>query len=165
MRDAGLRVLEGEEGAHADFVVVGGYFEFTYMDIAMASFAVRNGAVFYTSNRDATFPTPRGLMPGTGALLASLEVASGQKAMSIGKPEPRMIEVARNLLGEGRMLMVGDRLDTDIAGGAEGGHRNGAGVDRRSSTRADLARSEWAPDYVLEDVGGLVLDGASDQRG
>jgi phosphoglycolate/pyridoxal phosphate phosphatase family enzyme len=155
MAAAGLRVLEGEEAVHADFVVVGGYMEFCYTDIVLANFAIRNGAIFYTSNRDVTFPTARGVMPGTGAILASLEAASGRTAVSIGKPEPPMIEVARALLGEGRMMMVGDRLDTDIAGGKRAGIAT-ALVLTGISCREDLDDSPWTPDYVLESVGGLL---------
>jgi phosphoglycolate/pyridoxal phosphate phosphatase family enzyme len=155
MRAAGLRVAEGEDAARADFVVVGGYMDFCYMDIVLANFAIRNGALFYASNRDATFPTPRGVMPGTGAILASLEVASGQAAIPIGKPELPMIEVARALLGEGRMLMVGDRLDTDIAGGKRAGIGT-ALVLTGISCREDLAGTPWTPDHVLDSVGGLI---------
>jgi phosphoglycolate/pyridoxal phosphate phosphatase family enzyme len=155
MAAVGLRVVEGDDATRADFVVVGGYMEFSYMDIVLANFAIRNGARFYTSNRDVTFPTPRGLMPGTGAILASLEAASGQTAITIGKPEPPMIEVARALLGEGRMVMVGDRLDTDIAGGKRAGIA-AALVLTGVSCREDLGESPWTPDYVLESIGGLL---------
>jgi phosphoglycolate/pyridoxal phosphate phosphatase family enzyme len=157
MRDAGLRVVEDEEAKRADFVVVGGYFGFNYKDIMLANFAIRNGARFYTSNRDATFPTPEGLWPGTGVAVAAIECASGQTAISTGKPEPPMIEVARAFLGDGRTVIVGDRLDSDIEGGNRAGIAS-ALVLTGVTTREMLAGSPWTPDHVLEDVGGLLAE-------
>lgn len=155
--DAGLRVVEGDEAKRADFVVIGGYFGFNYRDIMLSNFAIRGGAAFYTSNRDATFPTPEGLWPGTGAAVAAIECASGQTAISTGKPEPPMIEVARAALGPGRVLMIGDRLDSDVEGGSRAGIPT-ALVLTGVTTRDMLPGSPWIPDYVLEDVGGLLLE-------
>lgn len=155
MRSVGLRVVEGREAITADFVVVGGHDKFDYREMMLANFALRNGARFYTTNRDATFPTPEGPVPATGACLAAIEVASGLTAISIGKPEPGMYEVARSVLGPGRMAMVGDRLDSDI----EGGKRAGIGavlVLTGVTTREEVAQSGWVPDYILDDVGGLL---------
>ncbi len=157
VRDAGLEVVEGEAAKRADFVVVGGYFDFNYRDIMLANFAIRNGARFYASNLDATFPTPEGLWPGTGAVVAAIEVASGQRAISTGKPEPPMIEVARAMLGPGRVLIVGDRLDSDVEGGKRAGIAT-ALVLTGVTTRDMLGGSPWVPDYVLEDVGGLLAE-------
>ena len=157
VRAVGLRVVDGEEAKRADFVLVGGHFGFNYWEIVLASFALRSGAQFYATNRDAAFPTPEGLMPGTGAILASLEVASGRTAISVGKPEPPMIQMACSLLGPGRMLMVGDRLDSDVAGGKRAGVAT-ALVLTGVTARDDLDGAEWVPDYVLEDVGGLLDD-------
>lgn len=156
MRSVGLRVVDTIEDARkVDFVVVGGHNDFNYRELMLASFALQNGAHFYTTNRDATFPTPEGVVPATGAILAAIEVSSGRKAVSVGKPEPGMIEVARTLLGPGRMIMVGDRLDSDIAGGRGAGIAT-ALVLTGVTSREEAAHSEWAPDYVLRDVGGLL---------
>ncbi|HEX9015065.1 MAG TPA: HAD-IIA family hydrolase [Chloroflexota bacterium] len=159
VRDAGLRVVEDEEAKRADFVLIGGYFGFNYKDILLANFAIRNGAAFYTSNRDATFPTPEGLWPGTGAAVAAIECASGQPAISTGKPEPPMIEVARAALGPGRVLLVGDRLDSDIEG-ANRADISSALVLTGVTSREMIPGSPWTPSYVLDDVGGLLTTGA-----
>jgi phosphoglycolate/pyridoxal phosphate phosphatase family enzyme len=155
MCSVGLQVVDGRDAMHADFVVVGGHGDFNYTEMMLATLAIQNGAHFYTTNRDATFPTPEGLVPATGAVLAGIEVASGQTAVAVGKPEPAMIEVARSLLGPGKMIMVGDRLDSDIAGGKRAGIAT-ALVLTGVTTREEAERSEWRPDYVLEDVGGLL---------
>lgn len=155
MRSVGLRVVEGDEAKRASFVVVGGHGDFNYLEMMLASFALRNGALFYTTNRDATFPTPEGPVPATGACLAGIEAASGLRAVSIGKPEPQMIEVARSVLGPGRMVMVGDRLDSDV----EGGKRAGIGtvlVLTGVTTLEEAAQSGWKPDFIVDDVGGLL---------
>jgi len=155
MRSVGLRVVEGGDAGAADFVVVGGHDRFDYQEMKLATFAIRNGALFFTTNRDATFPTPEGPVPATGACLAGIEVASGRRAISIGKPEPGMFEVARSMLGPGRMVMVGDRLDSDI----EGGKRAGIGtvlVLTGVTTREEAIQSPWKPDIIVEDVGCLL---------
>ena len=58
---------------------------------------------------------PEGHWPGTGAMLAAVETASGRTAEIVGKPSPRLFQTALDRLGEGRTLVVGDRLDSDIA--------------------------------------------------
>jgi ribonucleotide monophosphatase NagD (HAD superfamily) len=57
---------------------------------------------------------PDGLWPGTGALLAAVETASGRQAAIVGKPEPQLFVTAIERLGDGRTLVVGDRLDSDV---------------------------------------------------
>lgn len=155
IREAGLRVVEGDEATRADFVVVGGHLDFDYREMVLANLALHNGALFYATNRDSTYPMPQGPMPGTGAIVAALEVASGRMAIAVGKPEPPMLEVARRLLGSGPMVMVGDRLDSDIAGGVRAGISTVL-VLTGVTTRQELQGAAWQPDYVLEDVGGLL---------
>src|SRR5205823_1767916 len=73
------------------------------------------------TGRDPTFPMPDGLWPGTGAIVAAVEVASGQTADIVGKPEPQLVLTALDRLGHGRALVVGDRLDSDVAAAAKAG--------------------------------------------
>lgn len=87
-----------------------------WADLAEAALAIRAGAVWVTSNVDATLPTERGLLPGNGSLVAALRTATGAEPMVAGKPAPALM---RDALGRGNFrapLVVGDRLDTDIAG-------------------------------------------------
>src|SRR6266581_1578484 len=156
VRGAGLVVIEGEEGAQADFVVVGGHDGFTYDELRIATHALRRGAAFYATGRDATFPMPDGPWPAAGAILAAVETAAGRPARVIGKPEPEMFLVAREMLGEARRtVVVGDRLDSDIAGG----HRAGLAtvlVLTGSTTEAEAASASPAPDFVIPDLQSLV---------
>ena len=64
---------------------------------------------------------PDGPWPGTGSLLAAVEVASGQTAAIVGKPEAQLLLAALDRLGEGRTLVVGDRLDSDVAAAGAAG--------------------------------------------
>ncbi|MEX2422848.1 MAG: HAD-IIA family hydrolase [Acidimicrobiia bacterium] len=104
----------------ADTVVVGLDPGLTYERLSSAVLAVRNGARFLASNHDPTYPTPEGLRPGAGALVAAVHTATGVEPVVAGKPHPPM----RKLLAaraRGDVWIVGDRDDTDLAmGRAEG---------------------------------------------
>jgi HAD superfamily hydrolase (TIGR01450 family) len=113
--DAGLKVLNSTDlASRADLVVVSGTEEVTYDDVRTASLALRRGADFLATSRDPTYPMPEGLWPGTGAVLAAIETASGRRAAVVGKPEPQLFLTALERLGDGRTLVVGDRIASDI---------------------------------------------------
>lgn len=113
--EAGLKVLNGSDlASRAEVVVIGGTDQVDYDALRTASLAVHRGADFLATGRDPTLPTPEGPWPGTGAILAAVETASGREAEIVGKPEPRLIETALDRLGAGRTLVVGDRLDSDV---------------------------------------------------
>ncbi|HEX2415085.1 MAG TPA: HAD-IIA family hydrolase, partial [Thermoleophilaceae bacterium] len=122
VRDAGLKVLNGTDlASRAEVVVVGGTEQLVYDDLRQAALAVRRGADFLATGRDPTYPQSDGLWPGTGAILAAVEVAGGRQAEIVGKPEPQLMLTALDRLGEGRTLAVGDRIDTDLAAAAAAG--------------------------------------------
>jgi glycerol 3-phosphatase-2 len=156
---AGLELVAGPEAAA---VLLGGSRDITFADLTVATRAVLvHGAAVYASSADATFPSPDGPVPGAGAFVAALEYATGVRAQTAGKPSPAMFEEARAALGPGRYLVVGDRLDSDIAGGAAAGMET-ALVLTGSTSLDDLAVWQGAaPDHVLRgpgDVVPLVLD-------
>ena len=120
--DAGLTVVNGAPGARtADVVVVGGTDRFDYALLRDAALAARHCGDLIATARDPTLPTPDGPWPGTGALVAAVEVASGQLASIVGKPEAQLMLAALDRLGQGRTLVVGDRLDSDVAAAAAAG--------------------------------------------
>ncbi len=89
-------------------------------------------------------------MPGTGAIVAAIEVASGVEAINVGKPEALMFEQALKLLGldgerAGSALMAGDTLGSDIAGGAGGGNGDRLDPQRPRRQRAHRARRRSRP--------------------
>lgn len=110
-----------ESWREADCVVVGLDPTLTFEKLADATLAIRAGARFVATNDDATFPTPQGLVPGAGSLVAALECATARRAEVCGKPHGPMRVLLGDLAGEGPVLVIGDRVETDIALGlAEG---------------------------------------------
>lgn len=151
MRAVGLRLLEGEPGRDADFVIVGGHGGFDYSELRIATLAVHRAARLYACNRDATFPMPDGRWPAVGAILAAVETATETRAIAVGKPERAMFEAAREIIGPvDRIAMVGDNPASDI----EGGRR--AGLTTILVDRLGNPRVEPRPDVVVPDLRGLL---------
>jgi ribonucleotide monophosphatase NagD (HAD superfamily) len=100
---------------------------------------------------------PDGPWPGTGAVLAAIEVASGRTAHTVvGKPEPPMYDAARDRLGPGRILAVGDRLDVDVAGARRAG-LDSALVLTGATSRAEADAADPRPTHVADSLAALVL--------
>jgi 4-nitrophenyl phosphatase len=108
--------IVGGDG-RATVVIVGLHHGFDYAALSAASTAIRNGARFIATNDDATFPTPNGLTPGAGALVAAVATAAGVSPTIAGKPHRAMADVviARcgDRFGPATALVVGDRWSTD----------------------------------------------------
>ncbi|MFT3863909.1 MAG: HAD-IIA family hydrolase [Solirubrobacterales bacterium] len=123
--NAGLRVIDDlEEAPRAKVVVVSGFRDLTYAHLLASKRALDAGAALVATSHDPTIPMPGGEWPGTGAILAAVEVASGKKAEIAGKPERPLFDLALSRIpGAKRVAMIGDRLSSDIAGG------QGAGLD------------------------------------
>jgi glycerol-1-phosphatase len=155
--EAGLRVMNGTDlASRAEVVVVAGTDEFNYDDLRSASLAARRGADLLATARDPTYPQPDGPWPGTGAILAAVELASGRTARIVGKPEPQLFLTALDRLGEGRTLVVGDRLDSDIAAAVRT-DLDGALVLTGGSAHEDVDGSEPRPVAVGESLAGLLV--------
>jgi HAD superfamily hydrolase (TIGR01457 family) len=155
LRDAGFEILDGDPSAAA-FVVVGWDGDVSYDDLRRASVLVRGGARLVATNADASYPAPGGeLWPGAGAILAAVETASGTRAIVIGKPHPPLFEAALARAGSRNALMVGDRMETDVAGAVAAG-LDSCLVRSGASRPAELLDQDELPVAVLRDVGGLV---------
>lgn len=129
----------------------------SYPKLSQASLLIRKGALFVGTNPDKTFPSPQGLTPGAGAVLAFLETGSGVKPVITGKPEPYLFELAleRMCLEPSHVLTVGDRLDTDILGAQRAGCHTAAVLTGVSSLEEIQA---WNPpvDLILENLADLI---------
>ena len=108
--------------APVDAVMVGMHRDFDYARLTVAATAVRDGARLIATNADSTYPTPDGLLPGGGSLVAAIATAAGAEPVVAGKPhEPMVALVVATLTADGagfnpsEVVMVGDRLDTDGA--------------------------------------------------
>lgn len=157
---SGHRILNnGPLAEVADVVVVAGHESFDYRQLRTATRAVLAGAEMIATDRDPTYPTADGISPGSGAVLAALEYATGRRARSIGKPNTELFETALARLGDGNTLVIGDRLDADLAGAAAAG-LDGAIVLTGVTSRADAeAATDPVPVAVAPDLATLVLSG------
>ncbi|MCE9615450.1 MAG: HAD-IIA family hydrolase [Lentisphaerae bacterium] len=134
-----------------DCVVVSFERAFNYERMRRACDLIRQGAEFIVTNPDAWLRMDEGIFPGTGALAASIEVGCGLEPVVIGKPERRLFDKAVRHLGLPRedILTIGDNLDTDIRAGLRAELRS-ALILTGVSTRADLARSDVKPTWVVD---------------
>ena len=122
LEEAGIRIISGSDGQRPDLVVVASDDRFTFDAMSAAATFVREGAFFVAANDDATYPAPDGLLPGAGAIVASIVTASGRTPIVIGKPHRPMMEAAASRLeGCRHIAVVGDQPATDLAGAREMG--------------------------------------------
>lgn len=135
----------------AEVVVAGIDFNLTYEKLRTATLLIRGGATFIGTNPDVTFPTPEGLAPGAGSILALLETASDVSPTVIGKPARAMFETACQRMGTppDRTLMIGDRLGTDILGGNNAGLKT-ALVMTGVTTPEILESSDIIPNGIFD---------------
>jgi glycerol 3-phosphatase-2 len=165
---AGARVVDGTDAKEVDVVVVSGHRGFDYEELMTAKFALDNGAQLFATSHDPTMPFPGGELPGTGAVLAAVEVASGRQATIAGKPERHLFEMAieairaslrtddvrkepRNL----RLAMIGDRISSDIDGGRAAGLETVL-VLSGTTSRAEAEAARPAPDHVVGNLAALL---------
>jgi len=161
----GTPSLEREFQAHGvrlseqlpDVVVLGFDTTVTYQKLETLCHYVRRGLPFIATHPDINCPTEQGFIPDIGAMLALVEASTGRRPdIIIGKPHPPMVEAvcARTGLLPSDMVMVGDRLYTDIAMGATGVHT--VLVLSGETRKEDIASSPWQPDLVVQSVKELA---------
>jgi HAD superfamily hydrolase (TIGR01450 family) len=162
--ERGLHSITPREARAADGVAVAGVLqgygaEVSAADLAEAAYAVQGGAVWVATNMDGTLPTHRGISPGNGTLVAAVQRATGLAPLVVGKPHAPLYLLCAERLGQSprRILAVGDRLDTDIAGAVEARMDSVlvlTGVD--SVTSLATAPPHQRPTYVVEDLRALT---------
>jgi HAD superfamily hydrolase (TIGR01450 family) len=157
LRAAGLTVVERAEDSPV--AVVQGYGTGVgWTELAEAVVAVRNGARHVATNGDATIPSPRGPLPGNGALVGVVAAVTGQSPMVTGKPDPAMHAECVRRTGAQRPLVVGDRLDTDIEGARRAGAANLLVLSGVTDPAALLrAGPDRRPDLLAPDAAGLLV--------
>lgn len=161
VEDTGVRILRDAScvdiGDVADAVIVGGDFNLDYTKLKDAVLHLQKGAILIGSNGDMLIPTEEGLVPEAGMTLAALFAGSGIKPIILGKPEEYFFKIAVDELGVVNVneyesiLMLGDRLDTDIMGAASFGMKTilvKTGVDDESG----IESKGILPDLVVEDL-------------
>lgn len=143
-------------------VLAGLDYHVNYLKLALAHAYLRRGATFLATNVDATLPSAGALFPGAGSLSAPLVTMTGLRPLVMGKPSLKMLDAIQERVGfeRARTCMVGDRLDTDIRFGLEGG---------LGGTLAVLTGVSAREDWEGEDAGrirpGWFVDRLADLRG
>lgn len=129
----------------------------TFEKLKVATLLIRSGVPFYATNPDRTFPTPEGLIPGSGAILAAITTATDVEPIIAGKPSSTLYDFALERLGTKpeETLAVGDRIETDILGGQRAGLRTAlvlSGIASRAEGEA------WQPaiDLIVPELGDLI---------
>ncbi|MFY0805137.1 TIGR01457 family HAD-type hydrolase [Peribacillus frigoritolerans] len=119
LKEKGMKLVE----EHPDYLVMGIDRGVNYEKLSKACLAVRNGAVFISTNGDIAIPTEQGLLPGNGSLTSVVSVSTQVQPIFIGKPESVIVEQALRVLGvpKEETIVVGDNYDTDILAGINAG--------------------------------------------
>lgn len=170
LRGGGAEGTDGANGWEAagrpDAVVVGLDPKIDYLRLAVATDCIRAGARFIATNRDPVYPTEQAIRPGAGSIVAAVEAASGVIPISIGKPEPYLLEEAARAVGREptEAIMIGDGLGTDIAAAIAVGARSVlmlTGVTTRETLDAAGSDGRPRPTAVAADAAELatILDG------
>jgi HAD superfamily hydrolase (TIGR01450 family) len=152
----GLSPVDSAEAAPA--AVVQGYGpDVGWRMLAEASVAIRAGALWVATNADRTLPSPRGPLPGNGALVAALATALDRAPDAIvGKPEPALFNQAARRIGSRSPIVIGDRLDTDIEGAVRAGMDSVLVLTGVSSAQDVLdAPEQRRPTFIAADLTGL----------
>jgi 4-nitrophenyl phosphatase len=142
----------------ADVLVASYARDFDYDDMTDGLHALETGTTFIGTDPDVTIPTENGAVPGSGAIIRAIAgVAEREPDIVLGKPSDRALAAALSKFDAAseNCLVVGDRLDTDVAMGVRGGLetilvRTGTDDDRT------LATSDIEPDHVLDSLGDIA---------
>ncbi|MCD6235609.1 MAG: HAD-IIA family hydrolase [Thaumarchaeota archaeon] len=158
-RRFGHELLEPSEWRKAEYVVVGMDPEINYEKFRFGLKAIHKGAVFIGTNPDVTHPGAEGIEPGSGAIVAAFKAMAGFEPIIVGKPSRIIMDVALKKLGleASEVLVVGDRLDTDIKAGKAIGADTAlvlTGIAKESDLRG--IPEELKPTYVFRNLGELV---------
>ncbi len=157
LEEKGFEILSVEDAPQAQVVVMGIDRNITFQKAAEATLLVRRGVPFYVTNTDKTFPTPRGEIPGAGSWISIIMTATDVQPIVAGKPCPFLMNLSLEKLGTEKKetLVVGDRLETDIAAGQAVGCPTAlvlSGVSSKAQAEA------WTPkiDLIAADLASLI---------
>ncbi len=155
LKRAGFKFTD--EAKEVDYVVAAFDRTFDYGKLNIAFQAIKLGAHFVATNSDRTCPVEGGEIPDCAGMIAAIEAVTGKKVeVIVGKPSPLMIQTVLNVLGlrPEDCILIGDRIETDIKMGKEGGIATGivlTGVTDEK-TLEDYKHSSIQPDFVFQSI-------------
>ena len=152
LHDAGITMNDVDP----DYVIIGEGNNYNYENIVKAVQLVLKGARLIGTNSDLTGPSEEGLIPACRAMIAPIEMATGQTAYFVGKPNPLMMRTGLRILGvhSEDAAMIGDRMDTDMVAGIETG-LDTVLVLSGVTSRHDISKFPYRPRLVLNGVGDI----------
>ncbi|MEW2546352.1 HAD-IIA family hydrolase [Streptomyces sp. NPDC047002] len=159
LRERGLVPVESADDGPAAVAQGYGGPDMAWRRFWEACAAVNAGVPWFASNTDLTIPSPRGIVPGNGAAVEVVRIATGAEPRVAGKPLPPMHRETILRSGARRPLVVGDRLDTDIEGAFNGGVDSLLVLTGVTDARQLLAAGpRHRPTYVDADLRGLLAE-------
>jgi 4-nitrophenyl phosphatase len=157
LEQEGFEIVSVENAPQAQVVVMGMDRGVSFEKISEAALLIRQGIRFYATNMDKTFPTPRGQIPGAGAWASVITIATEVEPIVAGKPFPFLMELSLEKLGtmKEETLVVGDRLETDIAAGQKVGCPTALVL---SGVSTQEQADSWEPkiDIVANELAALI---------
>jgi 4-nitrophenyl phosphatase len=158
-----VEILAGKGFKHSDenplAVVAALDRSINYEKLRTSTLLIRSGVPFIGTNPDRTFPTPEGQVPGAGSILATIEAATDVQPLVIGKPNPIMYQFALERMNTTpeETLVVGDRLETDIAGAQNLGAPSALVL---SGVTSEEAAWEWepSPDLIADNLANVLRE-------
>ena len=152
LHDVGITISDYKP----DYVVVGEVLNYNYETLCCAVGHILNGAKLIGTNSDVTGPSENGIIPACRALISPIEMATGQNAYFVGKPNPLMMRTGLRMLGvhSDDAAMIGDRMDTDIIAGIETG-LDTVLVLSGVTSREEIKRYPYRPRLILDGVGEI----------
>lgn len=156
--EAGFQIVASSDEKPAA-VIQGFAPDVSWKELAEASYAIQNGAIWIATNSDWTLPQERGIAPGNGTLVSAVHTAVGQFPIVAGKPEPEIFRTALRVFNPETAIFVGDRLETDVLGAKRAGIST-AIVLTGIATKKDLlaAKVDERPDFILDTLFDLTTD-------
>ncbi len=155
IKEVGHRIVRKK----ADFVVAGLDLNLNYRKMAIAVENLLDGAKLVACAPDLTYLEGGRIWPGTGAFVKALEAASGKRGIVVGKPHREIMDIGIEILGveRGRCIIVGDKVNTDIAAGKNAGIKTALVLTGETTETGGRAlKGRYKPDYVLENLQELL---------
>jgi 4-nitrophenyl phosphatase len=146
--------VDMREVEEADGLVVGLDLHLTYERLAYAQAVGLKDVPFVATDYDGAYPWEGRWLPGSGAIVCAVEMATGRRAVNAGKPSPFMYKLLlASLAADALPIVVGDNLETDIRAGRMAGYPTIcvlSGLADRS--KIEDASEAVRPDFVAEDL-------------
>ncbi|KGF05416.1 HAD-IIA family hydrolase [Anaerococcus lactolyticus] len=155
--DAGFEIVD-ERNQDIDAVLVSFDTELNYEKLWIACDYLQDGYDYYATHPDFVCPLEGGrIMPDAGSIIELLFACVGRRPIVIGKPEDKMIEalIGAYAFKKDDLIMVGDRLYTDIAMGYKSGIKSVLVLSGETSLE-DYKKSDVKADYIFSSVKDMV---------